>query len=444
LGGVSPQPGVLEGLGAIIVMVWVFLLVSRLHEIIAIETGVPFRVFRLLYPLGAILWLVSGGAYRTFSNRVGLGFALLTGWLVAGVPFSSWRGGTVNWLADYWAPNTLTFLVCAALLFSLVHWRRLVRAIGWATPLIAAFTVVSGTEDRLGRVSAEAGTLGNANEVVMYILLGLPFWLQPAGSRETSMLRKLLIFGSLPALAMVVLRTGSRAGVLAALVVVLMYLLRLRLAARVAVIAALAVLGLVAVTALPESVRARLATLTGPEAGTEVHFAAASAAASAEFRRYLLMMSIEIAVTRPLFGAGAGRFPDFTSGLEAQEGRRGSWREAHNTYTQIAAEGGIPALVFFLLALTGSFQIAWRTYRSARQRTDLAELADLSYAFLVSLTALALSAFFGSIHHLPLFPMIFGLAISLWRTAQPALQSMESAAPGAARPPGPVAPLRAA
>jgi O-antigen ligase len=74
---------------------------------------------------------------------------------------------------------------------------------------------------------------------------------------------------------------------------------------------------------------------------------------SLEKRSELLKESLRQAAKHPLFGIGPGNFPQFTEG----------WQVAHNTYTEFAAEAGIPALCLFLLALTGSF----RNIRNLRQ-----------------------------------------------------------------------------
>ncbi len=51
--------------------------------------------------------------------------------------------------------------------------------------------------------------------------------------------------------------------------------------------------------------------------------------------RTLLKQSISMAFHHPLFGVGPGNFPVVT----------GEWRVAHNSYTELAAEAGFPALV---------------------------------------------------------------------------------------------------
>lgn len=70
---------------------------------------------------------------------------------------------------------------------------------------------------------------------------------------------------------------------------------------------------------------------------------------SSQEREGLLRRSLEITLENPLVGVGPGNFRNFTL----------NWRETHNTYTQFAAEAGIPALVLFGLLVVHAFRNVW-------------------------------------------------------------------------------------
>ena len=53
----------------------------------------------------------------------------------------------------------------------------------------------------------------------------------------------------------------------------------------------------------------------------------------------------------PLFGVGPGNFPIISD----------SWRVTHNSYTQMSSEGGIPALVLYVMVLWAGFKNLKRT-----------------------------------------------------------------------------------
>jgi O-antigen ligase len=78
---------------------------------------------------------------------------------------------------------------------------------------------------------------------------------------------------------------------------------------------------------------------------------------SYEERRELMFKSFRAIADYPLFGIGARNFMTYS----------GIWKEVHNSYLQIAAEGGIPALVLYVLFF-------WRGFanlRQLRKRKDL-------------------------------------------------------------------------
>jgi O-antigen ligase len=149
----------------------------------------------------------------------------------------------------------------------------------------------------------------------------------------------------------------------------------------------------------------------------------------------LLLKSIEGAVTHPLLGVGPGLFTVYTGQEAEKEGQFYGWGAAHNTYTQIASEGGFPAFGLFLTALITSLRGVIRVRRATGLRADLADMHRDVHAFLTSLTGIAFFALFDSLHNLPLLFMLFGLAVSLARVAALDLQPPPQPAPLPGPPP---------
>ena len=108
-----------------------------------------------------------------------------------------------------------------------------------------------------------------------------------------------------------------------------------------------------------------------------------AAAGSAEQRKELLIRSLQVTAEHPLFGIGPGNF----------EVVSGNWHVTHDSYTQISAEGGIPA--FFLYVLILGYAIAnlrnVRKYRKSSKRIRL-----FSMALEASLAAYLVGSFFAS------------------------------------------------
>ena len=61
--------------------------------------------------------------------------------------------------------------------------------------------------------------------------------------------------------------------------------------------------------------------------------------------------------TYPIFGIGVHNFPTYS----------GIWHDVHMTYLQVAAEGGIPVLIIYLMF----FRRGFKNLKVLRKRTDL-------------------------------------------------------------------------
>jgi O-antigen ligase len=74
-------------------------------------------------------------------------------------------------------------------------------------------------------------------------------------------------------------------------------------------------------------------------------------------RRALLIGSLKGMIHYPIFGIGVGNFTTYS----------GRWKEVHNSYLQIGVEGGVFALILYLLF----FWSAIRNLKRLRRRRDL-------------------------------------------------------------------------
>jgi O-antigen ligase len=113
---------------------------------------------------------------------------------------------------------------------------------------------------------------------------------------------------------------------------------------------------------------------------------------SKEARAELLHLSLDYMTKHPLFGVGPGNFAAVS----------GTWRVAHNTYTELGAEAGLPALFLFLLVLTMAFRNLWRVSHSPAFQNDVT-LQAFTGAMWASLGAFLLGAAFSDTQY-ELFP----------------------------------------
>ena len=116
--------------------------------------------------------------------------------------------------------------------------------------------------------------------------------------------------------------------------------------------------------------------------------------------------SLSDMATHPVFGVGPGNFGSFS----------GTWRVAHNTYTELGAEAGIPAVFLFLLVLWRAFRNLQRVERSALYKTDV-EFRLFTGAMLASFFAYLLGAAFSDTQY-ELFPyFMIGYTTALYHMA---------------------------
>jgi O-antigen ligase len=113
---------------------------------------------------------------------------------------------------------------------------------------------------------------------------------------------------------------------------------------------------------------------------------------SREARTELMEISFKEMLAHPVVGVGPGNFGSFS----------GTWRVAHNTYTELGAEAGFPALFLFLLIMAKSVVNLRRVEKSHVYKTDT-EIQVFTGAMVASFAAYILGAFFADTQY-ELFP----------------------------------------
>jgi len=275
---------------------------------------------------------------------------LLLGQMILASLFGIWiKGALIDTVFDKFAKGVIVAILISMIVVSLRQLRTLffIQAASVAAVSFASVLINHGKADRLYGI--QEGILNNPNDLAINIAINFPlcvvFLLSTKG-----FLRKLLWGIGLIVMLYAVYATYSRSGLIAMVMSGMICFWAYGIQGkRMGVLVATAVLGLTGLGVIAGSTtyRARVESLflgNIENSGDQ---------GSLEKRSELLQESLRQAAKHPLFGIGPGNFPQFTEG----------WQVAHNTYTEFAAEAGIPALCLFLLALTGSF----RNIRNLRQ-----------------------------------------------------------------------------
>ena len=393
----------------------VFLRFSYLPETITYITGTNTYVLYIFGPLALIGVVAFGGLKRTFRYtpaRLWLAFLVC---LVLAVPFSSWRGGSFRLAESYLRTDFIMLLVTAGLAASWVECRYLMYAIALAalfnlatTRLLMIQTVES---DRLFLQSK--GMISDPNDLAAQLLLVLPFPLFVILRKRTHLALRLILVAAMTYGMFLILRTGSRGGLVAFVFTLGFILMVVPTRQKVALVIAASVIFVILVSLLPGPTWNRLKSFSEGQETNKV------AIESAESRKYLLKKSIELTFKKPFFGVGPGQFQNYEGREAIAEHRQGNWHATHNTYTQISSECGIPALVFFLGAIVSTFG----TLRKIRKKAVMMkkdEIITAASCITVGLTGYVAASLFLANGYRFQFLAISGLVIAIWRACSKA------------------------
>lgn len=284
-----------------------------------------------------------------------------------------WKGGAFATTLGF-AKLVLIIVVMAMAVTSVARLRRLILVQTSCVGLVAAISIMASRVVEGRMEGALNGVYQNPNDLAIVIVLTLPFCLVFL-FRGRGVIRK--AGWSLAALVMTyaLFRTGSRAGLIALLIMGALCLwdFGVKQGRKYLLIVAVVALAVMFVFA-GHRIMQRFSN-TSEFQGNEAAYQ------SAQMRKQLFFKSLRITFEYPLFGIGPGNFPVVS----------GVWEETHNVYTQFGAEGGLPALVLFLM-------IYWRAFKNIREAKERlpgeSEAAMLANATRAGLAAFAIAGFF--------------------------------------------------
>jgi hypothetical protein len=295
-----------------------------------------------------------GKTKRTFKDvpKEGKLLLLLIGWMfLSGLLSPIWKGGAINHTIDFskvWVAWMLTFL----LITDFTRLRKIINIQAASVAVICLISVIKGhSQPRLAGVIG--GVYSNPNDLAFAINLTLPFCLAFLLTSKNIFKKILWMTGILIMLGALFL-TASRAGFLDLLICSTVTLWHFGVKGKrpgliIAVVLSAALLGGVAGGKLYDRIKA----LGGDSTSDE------SAYGSYVDRMFLMERAVDGIIHYPIFGLGANNFLTYSI----------IWHEVHMTYLQIGVEGGIPALIIYLMF----FRRAFKNLKSLRSAAGLDE-----------------------------------------------------------------------
>lgn len=411
-----------ERAGFLLAMGFLLMLYTRLHERYAPSLHLP-AVFASGMVLAAVL---SGGLFRTIKLRVTLFLLAFTVWFMACIPFAAWRGGSFALLTDRWGKSMLIFLALSCLVVTFEQTRRMLRWNAVCVALAAGLALFLFGSYQGGRLGLFAeGELANANQFAMVLVLALPlcwYWL---ANPVSNLLQKMPALAMAGVILVALVRTGSRAALLAVGLMLLIAFFQASNSGRVKMVIATFILVPLIVLLTPRQALLRYSTFfeaAEPEVSDEEVSMQISTMQSTTMRLKLQKEAVLMTLRYPVFGLGPGNFIVVRSEEKQRQGATGAeaWLQPHNTYTQISSEMGIPGILLFLGAVACCFTGMSQLKKAARARRDHPELAEvrlIANCLILQLSALCLLLVFGTNAYDFYFPAIAGQIVGVQLTA---------------------------
>jgi O-antigen ligase len=390
-----------------IVGLYVFLLFCRILEMLPVVGLGELRLMLLVTAVALVIVFATGNLVRALKTPLGVLLIAWTCWMVICMPFSTWRSETLNQFANNWLKSLAVFVIVAGLGSTLLSYRRVISAMGWAAaaaslvvlPGIASAGNGNGANDRLIGV----GTLSNPNEIAFHLWLGMSFLLLLAA--RSGRLRKLIVIAVCCFELVLIVKTVSREGLLLALAAFALAFFRVSAFNRIKLIAAALGVCVFAALSLSHEAMERYMTLFNSH---ESGVAASSAEASSRMRQQKLMESIELTLRNPIFGVGMGVFMPASVEIAKESGAKVDWEVSHNSYTQVSSELGFPGILLLLTIYVTAWRQLWQIDRAAK-RSERDDIRRLAFALRVALVILCIHFCFDSMAYVFYMPLVMGL-----------------------------------
>jgi O-antigen ligase len=320
-----------------------------------------------------------------------------------------WRGGAVSRTIDF-SKIYIAWVLVFLLITTFDRLRQIIFIQAVSVAVICAVALIKG-HDTPRLYGIIGGIYSNPNDLAFAIVLSLPFALAFMVTAKNTVKKVMWMFGMLVMLV-AIFETASRAGfidlVISGSVTLYYFAIKGR---RLYLIVATAFLTVLIAATVGGKLYDRFEALSGDSSTDQ------SAYGSYEDRKYLMLRAVDAIEHYPILGIGVRNFQTYSL----------IWHDVHMTYLQIAAEGGIPVLILYLMF----FRRAFKNLKMLRRRKDLdPDIVLFIGALSSSLVGFVVGALFApeAYQYFPYF------AVAFTATLVQIIKENEEA-PGSATPP---------
>lgn len=394
-----------------------FVLLARPQDVLTFLQ--PMRP-ALLFTLLAMAALVLGRQRRELAAVLSMPewkrYLFFFAVMVVGIPFAYHRRVAFEGVLLGYTANLVFFVLLVSQLTSLQRLKTFLWVVCLSTIVYSIFGGMLQSSSFGGGRFGLAGGVFDPNDTA-YVLLSLfPLSLYFVQFRAGPV-KKLAAIAAICGAVATILLTGSRGGMVAFGVVLVLLLLTRTIGVGKAG-KALFVLALASSWFLMRDKINVERYLTLSDLTSDYNLTAEGG------RIQLWGEAVELSVRHPVTGVGVGCFAianDNARRLAGESYLR--WHAVHNSYLQVAAEAGLVGFAIYLLIYLRSFGTFLRLSRSPTRFPDSTELAAMGRLMLLGFVGLMISGFFLSQGYSTFSTLYFGLAASLER-----LQARPSAA----------------
>lgn len=289
----------------------------------------------------ALLFAVPSARRQKFPIELKVLLALFFQMMVC-IPFAHWRYGAYDTVVNKFSKGVIVAVLIYMVALSLGQVRRLLAIQAGTIALVTSVSVFVHRTDAGRLMGIQEGILSNPNDLAINIAINFPLCVVFLLTAKKGV-SKLFWGGSLLFMLWGVVATYSRSGLIATVVTIAICVWEFGVRGkRPLLLAAAFMMGLIAVGVSVVTPH----YLTRIESMVRGNIEGSGDRGSLEAREELLKDSLRIMAAHPVLGIGPGNFASYTQ----------TWRVAHNTYTELGAEAGVPGLFLFCLLLVLSLR----------------------------------------------------------------------------------------
>ena len=374
-------------------------------------------VFGSTAAMAYVFALVSRRTQLMWSRELTLIF-LITVWFTIGVGFAFWKTGSFDVLTQVWLKVLLIFFLLTQTLTNVGRIRKILWAIIFSELVVTAISILASGDHSAHVGERLAGVNGNLlgwNYLGIAVAMMLPYIAAQYVAR-VSLVRSALLLATVGSSMWMLVLTASRGGFLGVILSTLLtwwFILSRCRRGKVVGVFVLVCLAVVIAKA-PDVFWSRLQTVWS-WSGDDSNETATSANESAQGRKILLVKSIGYTFQYPVFGVGLG---NFKVAMGTENPKDLGWFTTHNTFTQVSSEGGIPALLIFVLFLAAAIRHMGQLGQRQERHFQYQEVRLLAWATFVSIISFAFEGLFASVAYDYFVYYPAGIAVALWSIYQ--------------------------